>query len=272
MPPREVAAVNSRSLECFVASARSQRRNCEARLEMPYTQAQLAPQRRFQWPRKSLTRPPSLGFDNPMGTDGFEFVEYTAPDIEAAAARCSTKMGFTRDRPAHAARTSPLLPQGDINFIINAEPDSLRASDLRAAHGPSACAMAFRVQGREGRARARDQARRQPTSTVEARADGELEHPGDQGHRRHRDLYLRRPLRRHGTSIYDVDFEPHARLAQRMADPAGFGLTYIDHLTHNVHPRPHGRSGPTSTSGSSTSARSATSTSRASRPACSPRR
>ncbi len=34
-----------------------------------------------------------LGLDNPMGTDGFEFVEYTAPDIELLRS-LFTKMGF----------------------------------------------------------------------------------------------------------------------------------------------------------------------------------
>jgi len=33
------------------------------------------------------------GFANPMGTDGFEFVEYTAPDIELLRS-LFTKMGF----------------------------------------------------------------------------------------------------------------------------------------------------------------------------------
>jgi len=51
-----------------------------------------------------------------------------------------------------------------------------------------------------------------------------------QGHRRFPDL-PGRPLWPKG-SIYDVDFE---YLPGVDPSPAGVGLTYIDHLTHNVH-------------------------------------
>ena len=83
------------------------------------------------------------GFANPMGTDGFEFVEYAAPDPELLRG-LFTKMGF----PAvahHKRKNVTLHRQGDINFIINAEPDSF-AAHFAAEHGPSACAMAFRVK------------------------------------------------------------------------------------------------------------------------------
>ncbi len=41
-------------------------------------------------------------WDNPIGTDGFEFVEYTAPDIAAAAPPCSSAWAF-----APSAATAP---------------------------------------------------------------------------------------------------------------------------------------------------------------------
>src|SRR5258708_4655298 len=84
-----------------------------------------------------------LGLENPMGTDGFEFVEYTAPDT-ALLRELFTKMGF----PAvatHKRKDVTLHRQGDINFIINAEPGSY-SEKYAEAHGPSACAMAFRVK------------------------------------------------------------------------------------------------------------------------------
>src|SRR4051794_4413455 len=84
-----------------------------------------------------------LGFANPMGTDGFEFVEYTAPDSELLR-ELFTRMGF----PAvakHKRKDVTLHRQGEINFIINAEPGSYAESFARD-HGPSACAMAFRVK------------------------------------------------------------------------------------------------------------------------------
>ena len=40
------------------------------------------------------TKPGASLWDNPMGTDGFEFVEYTAPDT-AALARLFEMMGFS---------------------------------------------------------------------------------------------------------------------------------------------------------------------------------
>src|SRR4249919_3004582 len=84
-----------------------------------------------------------LGLENPMGTDGFEFVEYTAPDTTLLR-ELFTKMGF----PAvakHKRKDVTLHRQGDINFVINAEPGSY-AEGYAKAHGPSACAMAFRVK------------------------------------------------------------------------------------------------------------------------------
>src|ERR1700722_3428181 len=80
---------------------------------------------------------------NPMGTDGFEFVEYTAPD-PAELRLLFGKMGF----PAiakHRSRNVTLHRQGDINFIINAEPDGF-AQRFARFHGGSICAMAFRVK------------------------------------------------------------------------------------------------------------------------------
>ena len=81
-------------------------------------------------------------WDNPMGTDGFEFVEYAAPD-PAALGGLFEQLGFTAiARHRHKAVT--LYRQGEVNFIINAEPDSF-AQRFARLHGPSVCAMAFRV-------------------------------------------------------------------------------------------------------------------------------
>ena len=85
----------------------------------------------------------ATGFANPMGTDGFEFVEYTAPDIELLRS-LFTKMGFP-EVARHKSKNVTLHKQADCNFIINAEPDSY-AEDYARDHGPSACAMAFRVK------------------------------------------------------------------------------------------------------------------------------
>jgi 4-hydroxyphenylpyruvate dioxygenase len=79
-----------------------------------------------------------------MGTDGFEFIEYAAPDPKSHWARCSNRWASPRSRK-HRHKDVTLYRQGEINFIINAEPDSF-AQRFARLHGPSICAIAFRVQ------------------------------------------------------------------------------------------------------------------------------
>ena len=117
--------------------------------------------------------------ENPMGTDGFEFVEYAAPDPEQLR-ELFTRMGF----PAvahHRTKNVTLHRQGDINFIVNAEPDSFAQAFARE-HGPCACAMAFRVKD----ARAALKRAEELGATVVSEPVGpmELNIPGDRGHRR----------------------------------------------------------------------------------------
>src|SRR3569833_802839 len=82
-------------------------------------------------------------WDNPIGTDGFEFVENTAPDIAQLHAMFE-RMGF-RAVGRHRSKDVTLYRQGQTSFIVNAEPESHGARFARA-HGPSACTMAFRVK------------------------------------------------------------------------------------------------------------------------------
>ena len=82
-------------------------------------------------------------WDNPMGTDGFEFIEFAAPD-PAALGRLFETMGFAAVA-RHRHKNVTLYRQGGINFIINAESDSF-AQRFARLHGPSICAIAFRVQ------------------------------------------------------------------------------------------------------------------------------
>src|ERR1700755_2447118 len=85
---------------------------------------------------------PSRWAANPMGTDGFEFVEYTAPD-PLLLRTLFERLGFPVVA-RHRSKNVTLHNQGDINFIINAERDSF-AQQFARTHGPCACAMAFRV-------------------------------------------------------------------------------------------------------------------------------
>src|SRR6185295_19859755 len=81
--------------------------------------------------------------ENPIGLDGFEFVEFTSPDPEALAG-LFVQMGFTHVGN-HRSKNVRHYAQGDINFILNMAPAG-QAADFRSAHGPSANGMAFRVR------------------------------------------------------------------------------------------------------------------------------
>jgi 4-hydroxyphenylpyruvate dioxygenase len=168
-----------------------------------------------------------LGLDNPMGTDGFEFVEYTAPDTTLLR-ELFTRMGFP-EVAHHKTKNVTLHKQGDCNFVINAEAGSY-AEEYAKAHGPSACAMAFRVK--DARA-AHERAIRLGATNVDVKkGTGELDIPAIEGIGGSR-LFL---VDRYGEtgSIYDVDFDYHPDWRQRIAK-ADSRLTYIDHLTHNVN-------------------------------------
>ncbi len=165
---------------------------------------------------------------NPMGTDGFEFVEYTAPD-PVALGRLFETLGF-RAVARHRAKEVTLYRQGDVNFIVNGEPDSFGQAFARV-HGPSACAMAFRVKDAAAafkRAVALG-ARPVPQKT----GPMELNIPAIEGIGGSL-IYL---VDRYGArgSIYDVDFVGLEAGLDPLPSPAGQGLSYIDHLTHNVH-------------------------------------
>ena len=164
-------------------------------------------------------------WDNPMGTDGFEFVEYTAPD-PAALGAVFERMGFSAVA-RHRSKRVTLYRQGDVNFIVNAEPESFAQSFARL-HGPSICAIAFRVTDA---AAAHRRAIELGAKPVESRIGPmELNIPAIEGIGGSL-IYLVDRYGPRGT-IYDVDFVPLPGAEQ---NPKGVGLTAIDHLTHNVH-------------------------------------
>jgi 4-hydroxyphenylpyruvate dioxygenase len=162
---------------------------------------------------------------NPMGTDGFEFVEYTAPDTKALG-RLFESLGFAAVAK-HRSKDVTLYRQGDINFVVNAEPDSF-AQAFAKVHGPSACAMAFRVKDAAAAFKRAVALGAQPFQGKVGPM--ELNIPAIQGIGGSL-IYL---VDRYGadSSIYDIDFRP---LPGAAAHPKGAGLAYIDHLTHNVH-------------------------------------
>jgi 4-hydroxyphenylpyruvate dioxygenase len=163
-------------------------------------------------------------WDNPVGTDGFEFVEYTAEDTEALG-RLFEQLGF-RAVARHRSKKVTLYRQGEINFLVNAEPESFAQSFARV-HGPSACAIAIRVQDA---AHAFERAVELGAKPYAGRVGPmELNIPAIKGLGDSL-IYL---VDRYGDrDIYDVDF---VSVEAVEPPPEGVSLTYIDHLTHNVY-------------------------------------
>ena len=174
-------------------------------------------------------------FDNPLGLDGFEFIEFSAPEkgvLEPAFAA----IGFTRVA-RHRSKDAELWRQGAINLIANYEPRS-PAAYFAAEHGASVCGMGWRVRD-AAKAYAEALARGAepvdvPTGPMELRLPairgigGSIIYLIDRYEGRHEGRHEGRG----GATIYDIDFvyepsvDPH---------PVGAGFHTIDHLTHNVY-------------------------------------
>ena len=174
-------------------------------------------------------------WDNPMGTAGFEFIEYAAPD-PAAMGQLFERMGFCAIA-RHRHKNVTLYRQGGINFIVNAEPDSF-AQRFARLHGPSICAIAFRVQ--DAKAAYERAVSLGAWGYAGQAGPGELNIPAIKGIGDSL-IYLVDRWRGKGGAqdgdignigFFDVDFEP---LPGASLSPPGLGLIDIDHLTHNVH-------------------------------------
>jgi len=164
-------------------------------------------------------------FENPMGLMGFEFVEFASPTPETLEPFFE-KLGFELVA-RHRSKDVVLYRQGDINFIVNREPNS-PAAYFAAEHGPSACGMAFRVRdSHKAYARALELGA-QPIEI--ATGPMELRLPAIKGIGG-APLYLIDRFE-DGKSIYDIDFEFVEGVDRH---PVGHGLKVIDHLTHNVY-------------------------------------
>ncbi len=164
-------------------------------------------------------------FENPMGLDGFEFVEFAAPHPTSIKAAFDL-LGFTAVAK-HRSKNVTLYRQGGINFILNEEPRSL-ADYFSQEHGPSACGMAFRVRDAHA---AYERALELGAQPVEIPTGPmELRLPAIKGIGG-APLYL---IDRYeeGSTIYDIDFEFFEGVDRH---PVGCGFKEIDHLTHNVY-------------------------------------
>ncbi|MDQ3228566.1 MAG: 4-hydroxyphenylpyruvate dioxygenase [Pseudomonadota bacterium] len=175
---------------------------------------------------------PNLGmqvttFENPMGIDGFEFVEFAAPEGQGELLHgYLRKMGFSAAL-RHKTRPITLYRQGGVNFLVNEDPDSF-AADFARAHGPSACGFAIRFQ--KPSSEVLQTVLGNGGETITDKADSKaVDAPVVKGIGDCM-LYLVDRYGDRGTMYEDFlpieGADPH---------PRGYGLTFIDHLTHNLY-------------------------------------
>lgn len=166
--------------------------------------------------------------NNPIGTAGFEFVEFAHEEPAKLAALFET-MGFLAIAK-HRHKNVTLYRQGGVNYLLNAEPNSF-AAKFANEHGPCACAMAWRVADTK---QALAHAVSLGAKPIQAESNSsELDLVGIEGiggsH-----LYFVDQFegdgRENSQTIYDRDFD----WLDKGVEPTGAGLYYIDHLTHNV--------------------------------------
>ncbi len=159
---------------------------------------------------------------NPAGTDGFEFVEFAHPQPEVLD-KLFRQMGYT-PVAKHKSKNITLYRQGDINYLLNAEPGS-HAARFVSDHGPCAPAMAWRVvDAQHALKRAVEMGAEEYTG-----ADKSLDVPAVIGIG--------------GSLLYFVDTygdegscysDEYDWLGEENPTPEGVGFFYLDHLTHNV--------------------------------------
>src|SRR6185295_15808789 len=170
--------------------------------------------------------PRVLAAPAPPVCHGFEFIEF-AVDAETRPrlTQMFDSMGFAHVG-THRSKDVTLHRQGAVNFIVNAEKDAF-AHSYYLLHGPSVCALAFRVDDAGG---AGERALRYKAQTFRGRVGpNELVIPAIRG----LDGSLIYLVDRTGAAgtIYDVDF-----IIEPAKSDATCGLTRIDHVSQ-VMPR-----------------------------------
>ncbi|RXJ72009.1 4-hydroxyphenylpyruvate dioxygenase [Veronia nyctiphanis] len=166
--------------------------------------------------------------DNPLGTDGFEFVEFTAPNMAGihSLKQLFELLGFA-EIAKHRHKSVWLYRQGDINFIVNGEIGS-RANNFASVHGASVNAMAFRVA--EAKEALNYATTKGATETSSESGPMELNIPAIRGIG---DSLIYFVDRYGEKEIYDIDFDYYPDWRTRLKE-FDAGLCVIDHLTHNV--------------------------------------
>ena len=174
--------------------------------------------------RKTVSNPQAVENSthlNPMGINGFSFVEFAAPDA-AILHNLFVRMGFSAVSK-HKAKAITRYRQGDVNYLVNEQPNSF-ASAFSDAHGPCACGFAIRVA--DGAQCLTEVLTRGAEISADPNATRAVDAPVIKGIG---DCMLY--LITDGSDPF-ADYVPIAGVEQ---NPVGFGLSFIDHLTHNLY-------------------------------------
>jgi 4-hydroxyphenylpyruvate dioxygenase len=161
----------------------------------------------------------TISDQNPAGTDGFEFVEFAHPEPQVLRDLFAS-MGYSHVA-THKTKAIELWQQGDISYLINAQPNT-HASEFIEAHGPCAPSMGWRVVDADH-------------AFKHAIAKGAKPYEGDG-----KAIDVPAIMGIGDSLIYFIDqyFEtsPYNEEFDWVADahPSGVGFYYLDHLTHNV--------------------------------------
>lgn len=160
---------------------------------------------------------------NPAGTDGFDFLEFTTHDPQKLKEQF-TSLGLV-PLATHREQDVTIYQQNDIRFIINLTKETL-ASKFADVHGPSASAMGFRVKDAKKAYQHAISNGATPYHTPQKNATYHLPAIYGVG----------------GSLIYFVEYKNnkpnYAEDFSYLPTPlkkASPDLTYIDHVTHNLH-------------------------------------
>lgn len=161
-------------------------------------------------------------WENPLGTDGFEFLEFATPEADKLGSEF-TKMGFEL-AAKHKEGDIRIYQQNDIRFIINSSPNS-KAREFSDIHGPSVSAMGFRVKDAK---LALEKAIKAGAKAYQPRAGlQELNLPAIHGVGNSLIYFVER---KNNTTNYDKQFT----VVKEVKPRTNGGLMYLDHVTHNL--------------------------------------
>ncbi|MDB5491229.1 MAG: hppD [Micavibrio sp.] len=159
-------------------------------------------------------------FENPLGTDGFAFVEYTGEPEKLD--KLFHDFGFT-PIAKHKTRDVILYRQGGVNFLLNHDTAG-QPGEFQKIHTSGASALGFRVKN----------AKQAYAAALKRGAEAAENHGGSM------DASIPAIKAIGGALIYFIErddmFETEFNVLPGVEqNPKGVGLTYIDHVTHNVH-------------------------------------